>query len=207
MGMENALMQAGFRPKGVDMGAVAGTPFQETIDNIAKKQQEEMQKQEKAAMEKQTKTVDMYKTLRESGYSAEDAYENTMAHVEGFKKPTEPVGSLKKTDRDFTAEQAEKRKIGKQNLIDTIGYWGKNGNLYDPDEKRFKDIKDVETFKQMIISKTDLGGYLDRDDPEVAEALVEAIKAQTGKDLKTEAKKEGKTLGVKIKEFFLQNWL
>lgn len=217
----------GAKPKTVlEPGGEPGHYPQDRLSRMARTLQRYMQKieenQEKARL-KAEKQLDMYKTLREAGYDSKRATEA----VRKMEFPEEPGGlpvkerkaeaeiskieaetavkeeelTLGPKDRRFTAEQKEKRRIGKQQVIQTIKSWGRTGKIWSEAEDDYIPVKNEATLRQVIIDQTDVSPYFDLEDKQIQTALADAVKARIGVDLKKDAKKEGKSLFQKIKEW------
>ena len=201
MGIEQALLSQGYVPQGV---APKIEPERYSpLDNISEainKALVTQQEKEKRTLDKKKNQADTYKTLRESGYSAEKAYES-ISKGGAISKPedvdTPPPAGKAKT---FTAEQGSKRRIGKQHILKKIQGWGKSGQVFDEDGDPV-NLENENALNMFFIDQSDLSPYYDLDDKDIQTAMARAVKVRKGVDLKKEAKVEKKTLGQKIKEF------
>ena len=202
MGIEQALLSSGYVPKGV-----APKIEQERyhpLDNIFESAQgflAQQEEREKRTAEKKKNQADTYKTLRDSGYSSEKAYEaiqkgQTIAEPDSIDTPPP-----RKKGSGFTAEQGSKRRIGKQHILKKIQGWGSSGQVSDKDGDKL-EIADEAGLNQYFIDQSELSPYYDLDDKDIQTSITQAIKRRKGVDLKKEAKAEKKPLVQKIKEFF-----
>ena len=201
-----ALLAAGFKPQGVETSiSQAASPvipsFLKAINDTMLQEQERLRKAEEQQLKRREKLADIFKTLREAGLSVKDSHALSLQQI-GAPEPTEPVSPV--STRGFTAEQAKKRDVGKQNLLRTINYWRNTGNVWDAEMDTYTPIKDLEEFKMWIVNQSDFAKYFDKKDPEITKAFAGAIKKQGGPDLSKEARKENKTLWQKIKEWLGQ---
>jgi hypothetical protein len=221
MGIESALLQMGFRPKGTGPSTLsnvlgglsdAAGGLTETVTGIQKKQQDDYDKKmEKIAKDKQA-GFDMYKTLRNYGYSPESAYDAIEKEYPSMKgvlpDPSGVTGPITKGKAsvakppEYSKEQETSRRIGKQQVIQKLGQWGKSGSLSD--QKGLVAMPaDEDELKGWFIDNPDLSKYFDTEDPDIANAIATSVKArsQGSVDLKAQAKTEGKSIFAKIKEW------
>lgn len=202
MAVDSTLLAAGFVPKGTSPSPLSRflTDAGGIMDQISEQQKKLLEKRAKDRKD----GLDMYKTLRSHGYTPEAAYgaiEKEFPSLSGML-PDASLSTETKGNRDWTQEQGTKRKIGKQHVIEKINQWGKSGQLSNQ-KGEVIPVTGEDELKNWFIDNKELEPYFDVDDPDISQAISTAVSARTNGevDLQAEAKKEGKSVVQKFKEF------
>lgn len=106
--------------------------------------------------------------------------------------------------KSLTADQQKKSRIGKRQLIQEIGHWGKTGQVYRSAEKDYIDIPDENSLKMFLINESKRSSHFDLDDPNISQSIANAVKKQFQVDLTKDDKGQkvkGKNLVSKIQDW------
>ena len=124
--------------------------------------------------------------------------------AEKNKIETETKGLGVEGEKPLTPDQQRKVKVGKRQIIQEIGHWGKTGQVYRAAEKDYVDIPDENSLKMFIINENKKSPYFDLDDPNIAQSIANAVKKRVQIDLTKddEGKKvKGKSLVAKVRDW------
>ena len=200
-GIDRLLASMGYSPGGTSPNYPQGNRYEmasQALQQMIAQNREKIKKE----MDRKQKQATMFKTLRASGYGPQQAWQ-AIQKGESIPEPGEDFdkdADGTKSKGGLTQMQKDKKRIGRQHVMKVINSWGKTGEITTKDGIP-QEIASPDELEMYLIN-SDLSDYYDLEDKNIQKTLTTAIKKRSNVDLEVEAKKEGKPVSEKIKEFF-----